>query len=161
MIPKELKDYYNGLRKKGQAEVNVYLVADIGDDEFSTNPPTCRVTITATDPSTGKQIFERSKEISTTSDDRSFVVPAQTTLGVIDRWFNGQKPKALSVAIKTEPVDRWSEKYVATTKNATIVAGTVEPIHVSLQLKHQPTLGRRLNLDKSSIDKPKYNPDPN
>ena len=133
MGPKELENYYDRLRRKGQATFKVIFKAGPGDDSFLDDDPVANVTITATDPTSGK-IVTRSSQMSAKASEFEVEIPVLNVVGVVkglwDRVTGKEKPKPYQVTITVEPHPDWKQNYARKEFPLEVKAGPNPPQHV-------------------------------
>jgi len=112
----DLRGYYDGLRKDGLASLTVIFKAAPGDKTFSQDDPVANVTVTATDPATGK-ITTKSSQLSATSGEFQVEIPVLGVVGVLEyiwgriRRKPKPKPQPYHVTITVEPHPDWEGHY--------------------------------------------------
>ncbi len=129
----------NDMIRRGEAEVIVTLVVYANDPDFSTNPPSCRVTVTVTDPNNGNKIVDTATaDIPTTTPpfEHTFRIPVETVVKRFKRWGKG-KPPPLDVSIVAEPINGFEEMYEPdkTINGMRIKPARKEPRNIALKRK--------------------------
>lgn len=147
------------LKRQGQAFIKINLVGYANDVDFGSNPPSCRITVTASDPTPDKKDPTHgqkvvSADIPTTTPPYShqFTVVVQTTAKSLGRFIGFPQHRSLNIDIKAEPIngfEQWYEADAAIT-GLTIAAGDSIERNVSLKPKYD---GSRLN-QHTYINKP-------
>lgn len=139
---KETVEIVTALQKQGKAIVVVDLVAYANDLDFSKNPPSCRVTVTVTDPrNSNETVHTAVADIPTTTPPytHEFTIPVETVVKRFKRMLRSAKPRALNVRIVAEPIngfERWYESDERTS-GMQVEAGSKEPRSVSLKPKQE------------------------
>lgn len=152
----EIQKYYRWLQKTGVAEIIVEVTAYPNDEDFGRNPPTCKITVTAKDPTDPSRTYpSESKEVSRTTDrdDRKFLVSAETVpetiVAAIKRIFTREKSKPLDISVSAEAISGWETHYEPSSRTVTAKAG--KTLNVTVSLKPRASRSR---LDWTVLNKP-------
>ncbi len=133
----EISKLLEQMKKRGEASVTVTRVSYATDPGFSENPPSCRVTVTVTDPgdSTFLKIFSCDLFTATAPENtHEFTIPVEK---VFKLW--GKKRRTLRVSIVADPNNGFEDYYESMKIDAVeIAAGTQKPLTVSLKPKNKP-----------------------
>ncbi len=128
------------LRKLGKASVTVTRVAHADDSNFSTRPPHCHVTVTATDPADKKFLHTDGCDLfgkELPENRNSFLIPVNT--GLKKLWGKG---RTLRVHIAADPTEGFQNSHEPWTSDPRqhpelerVVAGNDIKVNVSLKPK--------------------------
>jgi hypothetical protein len=156
MTPKEIQDYYDGLKKKGRAEFKLVFRAAPGDDEFQSNDPVADVTVVAKDPSTCAVIYTQTTQMSASSSKLEVEITVLSVSGILkkawDRIKGRDRLKPYEVTVTVQPHKGWDDLYNVETFPLSVNTGRNSPIHVWMPAK--PGKNRILKLDKPKTPPP-------
>jgi len=148
MGPKELEDYYGRIRKKGRARFKVVFKSAPGDESFLEEDPVAHVTVVATDPVSGTEIFRERSQMSAKETEREVEFKVLDVIGVFKRgWYRlrkKKKPKPYSVTITVEPHPEWEKTYSKTEFPVEIHPGSNPPQHVWMLRTKRNVLSKHL-----------------
>jgi hypothetical protein len=141
--------------KHGEAELTVNLVAHADDPKFSMHPPSCRVTVTVTDPKNpGKTVEQATADIPTATPPytHTFRIPVETVVNWFKRWRKGEESPSFDVSIVAKPINGFEDKYDPDTaiSGMQIKPGKVELRNIALKPKNR---GGQKGKDDGSSDK--------
>lgn len=153
--PESVLRVLKDLQKQGKAIITVNLRSYANDQRFSTDPPSCRVTVRVTNPdSPAALVFAKNIDIDTHTPPYScqFIIPVETWTRSMGRFFRKKKSRPLDVSIVAVPIDGYDELYEADRKyeKETVAAGA--DLKLSVALKPKPSETRNF----PSLDKPLF-----
>lgn len=123
------------LKKRGEASLTVTRVPYATDTNFSQNPPSCRVTITVTDPEDKEHPTRFFSDLfSATAPDNTctFTIPVEK---IFKLW--GKKPRKLNIEISVDPTNGFEAFYNCRSDKVEMAAGTQKALAYSLAPKNE------------------------
>jgi hypothetical protein len=137
MLPNadQINAVHKMLKKLGQASVTVTRVPYASDRKFSDQPPSCHVTLTATDPTDSKFSYTRDCDLfgkEPPENTNTFIIPVK---GGLKFWHKG---RTLHVHILAEPDQGYQDTHEPMTIDLEgVVAGDERRKSVSLKPKNE------------------------
>jgi hypothetical protein len=142
--PNDLIKYWGDLAKKGQVPVKIIFKAAADDQEFAQRDPVAKITITVTDPATGKEISEAREafQLSPKNPTREIelkILNVRKVFGKLwDKATGKTKPKPFVINIHVEPLQDWQEYYSPNDfANVEVTPGKGSDQHVWLRTRKE------------------------